>query len=165
MSNKKLSVGNDTFDYPINGTNNYAEGATGWAEAITDVVKEFFGPGDITTTETALIGTDNLDGTSTGFISGLQFDTAFVQRIRVEGIITRKYTGASMKATEVESFISEGAYNGVEFNISNEFTGDDTEVELFIDGGQYKFTSVNVADTQELKIKFTAKVIIDEEAI
>jgi hypothetical protein len=171
MSSKKLSVGNDTYDYPITGTNNYGEDATGWADAITEAVKEVIGPGDISTTEVALIGTD--EGSSiTGFIAGLQFDTAFVQRIRVEGILTRKYTVASGLSSEVEAFVSEGAYNGSEFNITNDFSGDDTEVELFMDGGQYKFryqkatTADPIGDkTQQVSIKFKAKVLIDEEAI
>jgi hypothetical protein len=165
MSSKKLQVGNDIFDYPVTGSSNYGEEATGWADAITEAVKEIKGPGDISTTETILSGTDNLDGTSTGFVSGLQFDTSFVQRISVTGIITREYTVASGKSREVESFVIEGAYNGVEFNITEEMAGDDTEVTLFTVGGQFKFTSVNVADTQELKIKFQGKALIDEDAL
>lgn len=165
MSSKKLQVGNDTFDYPITGSSNYGEEATGWADAITEAVKEIKGPGDISTTETILAGTDNLDGTSTGFVSGLQFDTSFVQRITVTGIITREYKVASGKSREVESFTIEGAYNGVEFNFTEEFSGDDTEVVLFMVGGQFKFTSVNVVDTQELKIKFQGKALIDEDAL
>lgn len=165
MSSKKLQVGNDIFDYPVTGSSNYGEEATGWSDAITEAVKEIKGPGDISTTETILSGTDNLDGTSTGFVSGLQFDTSFVQRISVTGIITREYTVASGKSREVESFEIQGAYNGVEFNITEVFDGDDTEVLLFMVGGQFKFTSVNVVDTQEIKIKFNGKALIDEDAL
>ena len=165
MSSKKLQIGNDIFDYPITGSSNYGEEATGWATDVTEAIKEIKGPGDISTTEVILVGTDNLDGTSTGFISGLQFDTSFVQRISVTGIITREYTIASGKSREVESFVIEGAYNGVEFNISEEMVGDDTRVELFIVGGQFKFTSVNDIDTQTLKIKFKASALVDEEAL
>lgn len=165
MSSKKLQIGNEIFDYPITGSSNYGEEATGWAEAATEAIKEIKGPGDISTTEVILIGTDNMDGTSTGFISGLQFDTSFVQRISVTGIITRDYTIVSGRTREVESFVIEGAYNGVEFNISEEMVGDDTRVELFIVGGQFKFTSVNDIDTQTLKIKFKASALVDEEAL
>ena len=145
MSSKKLQVGNDIFDYPVTGSSNYGEEATGWADAITEAVKEIKGPGDISTTETILSGTDNLDGTSTGFVSGLQFDTSFVQRISVTGIITREYTVASGKSREVESFVIEGAYNGVEFNITEEMAGDDTEVTLFTSGTAPEVITVVVA--------------------
>ena len=165
MSSKKLTVGSDIYDYPVTGSSNYGEEATGWADAITEAVKEIKGPGDISTTETILSGTDNLDGTSTGFVSGLQFDTSFVQRISVTGIITREYTIASGKSREVESFEIQGAYNGLEFNITESFDGDDTEVLLFMVGGQFKFTSLNVVDTQEIKIKFNGKALIDEDAL
>lgn len=158
MSSKKLQIGNDIYDYPITGSSNYGEEATGWAEAATEAIKEIKGPGDISTTETILVGLD-------GFVSGLQFDTSFVQRISVTGIITREFTLASGKSREVESFTIEGAYNGVEFNITQEFSGDDTEVEFYIVGGQFKFISANVADTQELKIKFVGKALVDEDAL
>ena len=162
---KKLSVGSDTFEYPITGGSNYGEEATAWASAVSDVLAQVSGPGDIPTTETVLVGTDNGDGTSTGLVSGLIFDTSFVQRIEIKGIITREYTLISGKSQEVESFVIEGAYNGTEFVITHEFAGDDTEVFFFPDGGQFKFTSVNVADTETLSTKFQAKVLIDEEAV
>ena len=158
MSSKKLTIGSETFDYPITGSSNYGEEATAWAEAASEVLKEVSGPGDISTTETILVGLD-------GFVSGLQFDTSFVQRISVTGIITREFTVASGKSRQVESFTIEGAYNGVEFNITEEFSGDDTEVEFYVVGGQFKFTSADVADTQELKVKFLGKALVDEDAL
>ncbi len=158
MSSKKLQVGNDIFDYPITGSSNYGEEATGWADAITEAAKEIKGPGDISVSEDILIGLS-------GSISGLQFDTSFVQRISVTGIITREYTIASGKSREVESFVIEGAYNGVEFNITQEFAGDDTEVEFSVVGGQFFFNTITVDDTQELKIKFQGKAVIDQDAL
>lgn len=154
---KKLTVGNESFDYPITGTNNYGEGATDWADAVTDAVAEFFGPGDIRTTEAALANNTTAD------VAGLVFDTAYVQRIKIEGIITRKISIPA--ATNVEAFIIEGAYNGSEFNITVEFSGNDTEVDLFMVGGQVRYTSADVTNTSEMTIKFKASVIIDETAI
>ena len=153
---KKLTVGSESYDYPVQGDPNYGEPATDWADAVTDAVSEFFGPGDIRTTEAALV-----DGT-TADVAGLSFDTAFVQRIEVTGIITRKFNSSP---TKVESFTIEGAYNGVEFNISLEYTGDDTQVTLFMNGGQMRYTADTVADTSEMSIKFQASTIIDETAV
>ena len=153
---KKLTIGSESFDYPVTGGPNYGEPATGWAEAATDAISEFFGPGDIRTTEAALA-----DGT-TADIAGLSFDTAFVQRIEVTGIITRKFNSSP---TKVESFTIEGAYNGVEFNISAEYVGDDTQTTLFMNNGQFRYTADTVADTSEMSIKFQASTIIDETAV
>ena len=155
---KKLTIGSDSFDYPVTGSSNYGEEATGWAEAVTDAVSEIRGPGDISTTTKELIGLS-------APIPELLFDTAFVQRIEVTGILIREFTEGSGKSRQVESFSVEGAFNGVEFNITQEFSGDDTQVSFSMIGGQFQFTSENVPDTASLRIKFKGKAIVDENVI
>ena len=158
---KKLQVGDDIYNYPVQGDINYGEAATDWADAITEAVKEIKSPGDISTTEANLVGTS--DGTfTTGTIPGLLFDTSFVQRILVEGNITRIITGIG---TLVESFTVVGAYNGTSFNISASYSGDETEVELDVNAGQFTFKSLDNPNTTTLSIKFKAKVIIDENVL
>jgi len=154
---KKLTVGSESYDYSVTGDINYGEANTNWSEAITDAVAEFFGPGDIKTTESVL-----LDGTSAD-ISGLLFDTSFVQRIEVTGIITRKFNSSP---TDVEAFTIVGSYNGVgDFDIIIEFSGDDTEVTIDVTGGQFNYVAATVADTSEMSIKFKAQTIVDTDAI
>ena len=153
---KNLTIGNKTFKYPDTGDINYGEEASGWAEAATDKIAEFSGPGDINTTEAALVNN------TTGDVTGLSFDTSFVQQIEITWLITRKFNSSS---TKTESFTLEGSYDGTEFNYTLEFSGNDTEVELFFNVGQVRYTADNVADTSEMSIKFRAKTIIDEEAI
>lgn len=162
MSTKKLTIGNDTFEYPINGTGNYGEEATAWANAVTVALQEVKGPGDISTTETTLVGVDNGDGTSTGIVSGLLFDVSFVQAIEINGLITRTFTDTSI---DVEYVSIKGGYDGVEFYFTEEYNGEDTEVEFSFDGGQVKFTSVNDANTVSRTFKFTAKAIVDSSVI
>jgi hypothetical protein len=164
MSTKKLTIGSQTFEYPIVGSSNYGEEATAWAEAATAVLAEVKGPGDISITESILTG-ESSGGFTTGDISGLQFDTSFVQRISIVGLITRKYIEDSGKPQEVESFTIEGAYNAVEFNFSQVFAGDDTEVEFSEVNGQFRFKALNKLDTLELSIKFQAKTVIDKEVL
>lgn len=153
---KKITVGTESFDYPITGDSNYGEGATNTIEALADAVAEFFGPGDIKTSETALA-----DGT-TADVTGLSFDTTFVQRIEIKGFITRTFNSSP---TKVEAFTIEGAYNGTAFNISKTYDGEDTEVVLFMTAGQVRYTSQTVADTNTLTIKYQASTIIDEDAV
>jgi len=154
---KKLTVGSESFDYPVTSDNNYGEPATNWASEINDTVAEFFGPGDIKTTESVI-----LDGT-TANVAGLLFDTTFVQRIEITGIITRKFNSSP---TKVEAFLVVGSYNGVgDFDITVEFSGDDSEVTLAVTGGQFTYTAATVADTSEMSIKFKAQTIIDKDAI
>jgi hypothetical protein len=138
---KKLQVGDEIFDYPLTGDSNFGEDATAWAEPVSEV---------------QLLGTN-------GNIAGLSFDTSFVQRILVEGIITRDVTDEPRK---VESFKVEGAYNGSEFNITADYAGDDTQVTIDVVGGQFTFeTPENDSLTTTLTIKFKAKTMIDEEIL
>lgn len=164
MSSKKLTIGSQVFDYPITGTGNYGEEATAWAEAASEVLAEVKGPGDISITETLLSGTLS-SGYVTGNISGLVFDTSFVQRIYITGIITRTFTDVSGLPDLVESFSIEGAYNGSEFNFSQIFDGDDTDVEFTVTGGQFGFKYLDVADTLQVSIKYKASTVIDKLAL
>jgi len=158
---KKLQVGDETFDYPITSDINYGEDASDWADAVTEALKTVQNPGDIPVTEAALVGTS--DGTfTTGTIPGLNFDTSFVQRILVEGQITREFVS---DPTDVESFTVNGVYNGSEFKIAASYAGDDTEVELDVTGGQFTFKSLDDVNTTSITIKFKAKTIIDEDVL
>ena len=162
MSSKKLTIGSQVFDYPITGTGNYGEEATAWAEAASEVLAEIKGPGDISVTETLLSGTES-GGYYTGNISGLVFDTSFVQRIVITGIITRTFTVVSGLPDLVESFSIEGAYNGIQINFSQTFDGDDSDMEFTATGGQFGFKYLDVADTLQVSIKYQAKTMIAEE--
>jgi len=154
---KDLQVGEEIFEYPVTGSSNYGEEATGWAEEVTEALKEVKGPGDISTTETILAGTS-------GDIAGLQFDTSFVQRVLIEGLITREF---NTNPTIYESFTIEGIYNGSEFLINSEFVGQDTNVSFDTVGGQFRFETVADPDDAPngLSIKYKAKAIIDESAL
>jgi len=158
MSTKKLIIGSEIFEYPIVGTGNYGEEATAWAEAATEVLSEVRGPGDVGITQVSLIGTQ-------GIIPGLKFDTSFVQKITITGLITRRFTELSELPQEVESFTVEGSFNGVEFNLVQEFNGDDTDFEFSEINGQFRFTTLNKPNTIQLNIKFQAKAIIDQEVL
>lgn len=155
---KKLTVSTESFDYPVTGSDNYGEGATGWAEAINNAVAEFFGPGDIRTTETVLLEGQTAD------VTGLTFDASFVQRILVQGFITRTFNSAT---TRTESFVIEGTIpnTGADIQFSATYTGDDTGIEFSSNGGQIRYTSEVIPDTNQITIKFKANAIIDESSI
>lgn len=159
---KKLVVGQEIYEYPDTGDSNYGEAATGWAEAVTEVAAEVRGPGDIPTTKTTLIGALSA-GFYTGDVTNMKFDTAYVQRIVITGFITRTYSGAApLPADQVEAFSIEGVYNGSLFTITQAFSGDDTEVEFDTNGGQFTFKYKDIANTDTVIVKFSAKSIVDE---
>ena len=153
---KRIRIGNRSFDYPITGDINYGEDATGAVVALAEAVAEFFGPGDIRTTDTSL-----QNGTSSD-VTGLSFDVSFVQRIEVTGIITRSF---NTLPTITEAFTINGAYNGTDLIISVQYAGDDTQVEFNNNLGQITYTSADVPDTSSLSVRFRASTIIDEQNI
>ena len=151
---KILQIGNQTFEYPETGDNNWSEEATGWAEAVTEVLETVQGTEDILKTEASLVNG------SSGNIDGLVFNVGAVQQIIVKGYIKREYKEELEKPAEVESIVIEGAYNGSVFNIAPEYVGDDVGVEIDVDStGQFTYTAENKADTDTLTIVFEAKAI------
>lgn len=151
---KILQIGNETFEYPETGDANWSEEATGWAEAVTDVLATVQGPQDILKTEAALVNG------SSGNIAGLVFDTGAIQQVIVKGYIKRVYTVVSGKPTEVESVVIEGAYNGSDFIIAPEYVGDDVGVSIdALSTGQFTYEAEDKADTDTLTLVFEAKAI------
>ena len=155
----KLTLGDDVYDYPTTGNINYGEEATAWAKRASGILGQVSGPGDIPTTEVDLIGTVS-GGDTSGNVTNLLFDTAFVQSIEVRGFLTRTYVDAT--PDEVEHFTIKGAFNGTEINFTVDYSGDDTDVEFSAVGGQFRFTYLNKANTNTVRIKYSAKAVVDE---
>lgn len=159
---KNLTVNDEVFPYPVEGDNNYAEAATGWAEATTDVLSTVSGPGDIASTEVTLSGTS--DGTyTTGTITNFNFDTSFVQSIEASGFIKRTYSDTTFI---IERFDIKGVFNGVEIDFYPEFSSPDTNLDFTVSVGQFGFSYLeddgSGKTTSSVTIKFSAKAVIDE---
>ena len=159
---KILQVGNDVFEYPQQGTGaGHGEEATAWAEAVTDALANFLGPNDI------LLTSAELANGGSGVIPGLSFNTGQVQHINVEFLIVRviaippqppKIVPTTVKI--VESGKIYGNYNGSDFRISIEGTGDDTGVELNItNSGQFEYISSELDNHQSSLIFFKGQTI------
>lgn len=156
---KKLQVSDEVFEYPEQGDLNWAEGATGWAEKITEVVSNVVGPDDILLREAPLVNGQLTPAN----INGLTFDASRVQQTIVEGLLIREYTVGSGKPLEAESFRAEGVYTGTDFIISVSYDGnEDVGVILDVDAtGQFTYTSEDKTDTDTLTIKFRGQAISD----
>jgi len=152
---KTLQIGNESFEYPLQGDGNYGEEATAWAEAVTNSLQTVQGSEDILLTEAIL------NNGSSGNVSGLSFDVGIVKQVNVEGFINRTYSDAT--PTESEAFNAIGAYNGTTFNVSLDYTGNNTGVILDCsNSGQFTYTAESKANTNTITIKFKAKAIVQE---
>jgi hypothetical protein len=151
----RLRLGDEVFDIPTVGASNWGEQITLYLRKNSEIIATIQGPQDILLTEAPLS-----NGASSQPINGLSFDTASVQQIVVDGIITRNFlTGTPT----VDSFVCEGVFDGADFYIDTTFTGTDAKVKLDINAaGQFIYTAEDVTDTNSISIKFRARAIIDE---
>jgi len=151
----KLQIGNTTYNYPVQGEGNgHGEDATAWAEGVTAALANFLGPNDI------LISAANLANNSITpqNIPGLVFNTGEVQHIDVEYLVIRTFDSGASVITESGPIY--GNFNGADFRISIESTGDDTGVNLDItSGGQFTYTSSDLTDHVSSLILFKAQTI------
>ena len=129
---KELTVGNQAFQYPIDGTKpGWGEEATGWAEAMTDAMATVFGPNDIPTTIVAIANNiNNLTLGAGGPLdvgagpTSLSFPPSSVRSFLVTYAVTRDDELSQPDSIIVESGEMEANYNGSEWNFFHSHLGD-----------------------------------------
>lgn len=153
---KNLQIGSTIYEYPEPGEGaGWSEGATSWAEGVTDALATVQGPNDIIL-QTATLANGELDPVD---VVGLSFDTGQVQHVTIEFLLIRTYTEISGIATETESGTIIGNYNSSDFFISPDSVGD-VGVDFSITrAGQVQYVSEDRDNTQNLTIKFKARTI------
>lgn len=152
-----LKVNNQVFNYPTAGQEpGWAEPATGWAEAVTDVLDSLSGVGSVNETQVTV------DNNATKNVTGLLFNEAFTEGVEVTYRIYRK--------TDDEEFSEKGSLSIVykpatpeKWFISRVIDcGDDALVALDITaGGQVTYTSTPISGLNyEGFIRFKTKNIL-----
>lgn len=151
---KQYTIGTKTFNYPDAGENpGWGEDATDWAGAVTDALQTVQGPNDILLTSATLANNQ----TSATNIPGLSFNVAQVEAVEIDYYITRTFDSGSTVISERGKIL--GDYNGTDFIISTESSGD-TGVDFFVtSGGQFQYTSSDLTNHTSSTIRFSAKTI------
>jgi opacity protein-like surface antigen len=147
---KKLQIGNDIFDYPVQGDGNWGEEATAWAEAVTEALQNVQGPNDILITSAVL---DN-DQSTPAAIAGLQFNTTDVLSVRIEYFIKREGT-----STETEQGFVDANFDGVNWKSNQESVGDVGVIFTFDASGQVFYISSDFPGHTSSTIRFRARTI------
>lgn len=131
---KKLIIGNEVFDFPLQGENSdYGESITDWATAVTEALETVQQPNDILTTSAA-INNNQLTFTN---IPSFTFDTTEVIAIEAEYIVIRSTQSPQVQVTESGKL--EGNFNGVDWVISQSYDGE-AEIEFNItSSGQVQY--------------------------
>lgn len=139
---KRLTVGNQVFEYPDNTQNpGWGEQAAEWASAVTDVINVFQGPNDLVY-QTVSLGVSG----SPAIINGMFFSVSSVAAFKLE------YTLMS-GTSPVEYGTLNGINTGANFDFEREQIGD-ASFTFSIVAGQVKYTCAT-----GYNIRFTAKTI------
>lgn len=152
---KKLQIGNKFIDYPSDGQEaGWGFDATKFAELVAEALQTVQGPNDILPTSVSLVNNQ----TSAANIPGLLFNVSEVLFTSVECLVERVYDSGATKVSE--SFVIVGNFNGTNFNISVERTGDDTGINIdALDSGQFTYTSTDLPNHVSTTIRYQAKTI------
>jgi len=161
---KLLTVGNEEFEFPLEGENaGYGSEITDWAEAVTTALATVQKPNDIPTTSEILLNPDILINTPSA-IPGFSFPTAEVIAIESKYLFKRAYTTiAEGNVVRMEVGFIEGFFNGSEWGISIRTTGDASVLITVNSSGQMLYqTTANFpvgATNKSLSIVYEARVI------
>lgn len=161
---KLLTVGNEEFEFPLEGENaGYGSEITDWAEAVTTALATVQKPNDIPTTSEILLNPDILLNTPSA-IPGFSFPTADVIAIEAKYLFKRSYTTiAEGNVVRMEVGFIEGFFNGSEWGISIRTTGDSGILVTINPAGQMLYqTTENFpvgATNKVLSIVYEARVI------
>jgi hypothetical protein len=147
---KRLQIGNESFEYPVQGDGNWGEEATAWAEAVTDALAESVGPNDILPTSATLANNQ----ATPADIPGLSFNTADVLSAIVTFIVEREAT-----STEVESGEFEINFDGTDWKSVQTGIGDTGVILSITAAGQVQYTSTDLTGHISSSIRFRAKTL------
>lgn len=156
----KRQVGNDIIEIPENGEKKWGEKTTLALLALTDVLSDLVGPNDIITKE-ALLSNDVSVRTE---INGFRFNTSVVQQCEATGFIIRTFPEELGLEPLKDAFNVTGVSHNGAFDYSVTMTGNDCRVTLYArDDGQFEYTSEDIANTENIFIKFRGNAISSDE--
>lgn len=151
---KTVQIGSRVFEIPDQGDNpGWGEEVTAWIEAATQALENVQGANDILTTSATLANNQAVAAD----IPGLLFNISQVESVEIDYVITRTYDlGATVV---VESGKILGNFNGSDFVISVEATGETGTDISVLNTGQFQYTSSDLTDHISSIIRFQAKTI------
>lgn len=144
---RTLVVNNTSFDYPEAGEDpGWGEAATGWAEAVTEVLGTLVAPGDILQTTSSLA--NNVSSLTN--VSGLLFDPAIVRAVNVTYNIYRiSDTNPSGNIENGVIYLNydNNASAGNKWLLSQQINGNSGVTFNITDLGQVQYKSTDIGST------------------
>lgn len=151
---KTVQIGNGVYSLPEEGDKSgWGEDTTALLEAMVDALTTVQGPNDILNTSAILANNQ----TTAANIPELLFNTGQVEAVEVDYIVLRTYDSGSTVTIEVGKIL--GGYDGTDFIISTEATGDAGVEFSATSTGQFQYISDDRANHVSSIIRFRAKTI------
>lgn len=155
-----LTINGQTFQYPDAGTEaGWGEDATGWAEAVTDLLSALVSNGDILPT---LFSIQNNVTTSEDIV-GMFFNSGSVRAAQINYAVYRVSNSTSNGVAEsgvILLDLNETAPVGQKWQMSQIKQGDSGVSFSITDGGQFQYKSTDIGSINyQGQIKFSAKVL------
>lgn len=153
-----LTINGVTYNYPVNGENpEWGNDATDWAQAVTEVINLFVGPGDILDTPGVI---DNNISTPTN-VNFLLFDTGTVRAANVDYSVFR--TSDANPSGYAESgtifIVFDDSLN--QWQLSQRTVGNSGVVFNITNAGQFQYTSTDIGSANyNGVIRFRAKALV-----
>lgn len=155
-----LTVNNNTFAYPTNGQEpGWGEGATAWAEAVTEVLNTLVAPSDILETSYTI---DNNVSVPLD-VNRMLFDPGTVRAANITYAIYRTSTATPSGKVESGTIYlnyDNAASLGNKWSLSQQRHGDSGVSFSVTDAGQIQYISSDIDNTgYSGNIKFLAKTL------
>lgn len=159
---KTLIVNGTTYEYPVPGEDpGWGEGATDWAEAVTEALSTLLAPGDILQTTFSIANNISIPTN----VNGLVFDPGTVNGATVDYVVYR--TSTDNPSGNVENGMIHLVYDpsasvGQKWKMSQQVTFGAGITLSILDSGQIQYTSTDIGSAgYSGNIKFRAKVIFN----
>lgn len=132
----ELQIGTEVFEYPDAGeASGWGENATSWAQAVTNQLNTLLSANDIPVTTVSI--SNNIVAPQN--ILGLAFNLSAVIQCEIHYFIKR----VAGLTTLVEEGVIRGTYDGAEFSLTQDTTGDAGVQFSVTAGGQFQYISTN----------------------
>ena len=157
---RSLTVDNTTYNFPEQGEDpTWGEVIVNWAEAVSDVLNNLQGPGDILETTFTIANNQS----SSADVTGLSFSNSTVRAAFVEYSVYRESdTTTNGKAESGSLFLvyDDNASSGNKWIMSQDAAGNSGVTFTVADTGQISYTSDDIGSTgYSGTMKFKARTL------
>lgn len=143
----RLTVAGTTYEYPEPGQDpNWSQGPTDWAAAVTNVLNNILGPGDILETTFSIANNVSVAQNVNGFL----FDSGTVRGAELTATVYRTSTtnpAGHAEIAQMSLIFDDSAASGSQWSLMQSGNGNAGVVFAVTDAGQLTYLSTDINNT------------------